>query len=132
MISIGDFILTGGEIPVMAISDSIIRLIPGVISEGSIEEESFNENVLEYPQYTLPYSFNDDTIPDILFSGNHSAINKWRRKESLRLTRKYRPDLFNQIKLSKQDIKLLEELDSSSTVKWEKEAIEKGKKFMKK
>ena len=68
----------------------------------------------------------------ILFSGNHSAINKWRRKESLRLTRKYRPDLFNQIKLSKQDIKLLEELDSSSTVKWEEEAIEKGKKFMKK
>ena len=132
LISIGDFILTGGEIPVMAISDSIIRLIPGVISEGSIEEESFNEDVLEYPQYTLPYSFNDDTIPDILFSGNHSAINKWRRKESLRLTRKYRPDLFNQIKLSKQDIKLLEELDSSSTVKWEKEAIEKGKKFMKK
>lgn len=132
LISIGDFILTGGEIPVMAISDSIIRLIPGVINDESIEEESFNEELLEYPQYTLPYSFNDDKIPDILFSGNHSAINKYRRKESLRLTREYRPDLFSQVKLSKQDLKLLEELDSASTPKWEKEAIEKGKKFMKK
>lgn len=131
-VSIGDFVLTGGEIPVMAMADAIIRLIPGVITETSIDEESFNNNLLEYPQYALPYEFEGQKIPDILFSGNHQAINKWRKKQSLYLTKKHRPDLFKKITLSKQDLKLLAELEINETPKWEKDALEKGKKFIKK
>lgn len=130
-LSIGDFILTGGEMAVMTVSDAIIRLIPGVITEESTKTESFSENVLEYPQYTLPYDYEGKKIPAILFSGNHRAIEKYRRKQSLVLTRKYRPDLFEKLKLSAQDHKLLEEYDLGITPKWEQEAIEKGKKFMK-
>ena len=132
LISIGDFILTGGEVPVMAISDSIIRLIPGVISEGATDEESFNNGLLEYPQYTLPYEFNGDTIPDILFSGNHQAIEKWRKKESIKLTKEYRPDLIESYTFNKQELKLVKELESNEIPKWEKDALEKGHKFIKK
>ena len=132
LVSIGDFILTGGEIPVMAISDAVIRLIPGVIADESTEEESFNAGLLEYPQYTLPYDFEGDTIPDILFSGNHGAIEKWRKKESLKLTKEYRPDMFEKYELSKQEKKLLKELEDNETPKWEKDALEKGHKFIKK
>ena len=110
LISIGDYILTGGEIGAMIISDSIIRLLDGAISEESIVEESFEEGLLEYPQYTEPYDYNGQTVPDILYSGNHQAISKWRKKESLRLTRTYRKDLFDKYTLSKQDKKLLEEI----------------------
>lgn len=131
LISLGDFILTGGEVAIMTISDAIIRLIPGVIADESTSEESFNSNLLEYPQFTLPYDFHGDTIPDILFSGNHQAIEKWRKKESLKLTRKLRPDLFEKYPLSKQDKKLLLELETKEMPKWEKEAIEKGHKFIK-
>lgn len=131
LISIGDFILTGGELAVMAISDSIIRLIPGVISSESTIEESFNNSLLEYPQYTFPYSFNDDVIPDILFSGNHEAIRKWRKKQSLSLTQKYRPDLLVNYSFNKEEMKLLKELESDEQPKWEKDAIEKGHKFIK-
>ena len=131
MISIGDYILTGGEIAAMAISDSIIRLIDGAISEDSIVEESFEDGLLEYPQYTEPYDFNGDKIPDILYSGNHTAINKWRKKESLRLTKKYRPDLLKNRELSKEEKKLYSELNNPNTPDWETKAIEKGKKFLK-
>lgn len=131
LISIGDYILTGGEIPSMAISDSIIRLIDGAIAEQSIEEESFENGLLEYPQYTEPFEFEGKQIPKILYTGNHTAINKWRRKESLRLTKKYRPDLFEKITLSKGDIRLLNELSISTTPRWEEEALEKGIKFIK-
>lgn len=131
LISIGDFILTGGELAVMAISDSIIRLIPGVISSESTIEESFNNSLLEYPQYTFPYSFNDDVIPDILFSGNHEAIRKWRKKQSLSLTQKYRPDLLVNYSFNKEEMKLLKELESDEQPKWEKDTIEKGHKFIK-
>lgn len=131
LVSIGDFILTGGEVPVMVMSDSIIRLIRGVISEQSIEDESFNNGLLEYPQYTFPYDYEGDTIPDILFSGNHKAIEKYRKKQSLILTRKHRPDLFEKYELTKQDKKLLEEYDSNVTPKWEIDALEKGHKFIK-
>lgn len=130
-ISIGDYILTGGEIPAMGISDSVIRLLDGAISSSSLEDESFNSDLLEYPQYTEPYDFNGEKIPAILYCGNHQAINKWRRKQSLYLTRKHRPDLFSKIELSKQDKKLLEEIDSNITPKWEIDAIEKGRKFKK-
>ena len=130
-ISIGDYILTGGEIPAMGISDSVIRLLDGTISSSSLEDESFNSDLLEYPQYTEPYDYNGEKIPAILYCGNHQAINKWRRKQSLYLTRKHRPDLFSKIELSKQDKKLLEEIDSNITPKWEIDAIEKGRKFKK-
>lgn len=130
-ISIGDYILTGGEIPAMGISDSVIRLLDGAISSSSLEDESFNSDLLEYPQYTEPYNYNGEKIPAILYCGNHQAINKWRRKQSLYLTRKHRPDLFSKIELSKQDKKLLEEIDSNITPKWEIDAIEKGRKFKK-
>ena len=129
-ISIGDYILTGGEIGSMAIADSIIRLLDGAITKESIESESFDENLLEYPQYTEPYIFNGDKVPDILYSGNHQAINKWRRKKSLNLTKELRPDLFEKVTLSKSDKRLLDE-DKEKAAKWELAAIEKGKKFIK-
>lgn len=129
-ISIGDYILTGGEIGSMAIADSVIRLLDGAITKESIESESFDENLLEYPQYTEPYEYNGDKVPDILYSGNHQAINKWRRKKSLNLTKELRPDLFEKVSLSKNDKKLLDE-DKEKAAKWELAAIEKGKKFIK-
>ena len=132
LVSIGDYVLTGGEIPAMAIADSVIRLLDGAITAESLQDESFNDNALEYPQYTEPYDFEGQTVPDILYSGNHEAIAKWRRKESLLLTKKYRPDLFEKLNLSKRDLKLLKEAESGETPKWEKEALEKGHKFIKK
>ncbi|MBP5574429.1 MAG: tRNA (guanosine(37)-N1)-methyltransferase TrmD [Bacilli bacterium] len=131
LVSIGDYILTGGEIGAEIISDSIIRLLDGVIAPESIVDESFENGLLEYPQYTEPFNYEGDAIPDILYSGNHAAIEKWRKKESLRLTKKYRKDLFDNYKLNKEETKLLNELDSNETPKWEKDAIEKGKKFIK-
>lgn len=132
LVSIGDYILTGGEIAAMAIADSIVRLLDGAIASESTVEESFENGLLEYPQYTEPYEYDSKKIPDILYSGNHKAIEKWRKKQSLKLTREYRPDLFEQYELSKQDKKLLEELETDETPSWEKEAIEKGHKFIKK
>lgn len=129
-ISIGDYILTGGELGSMVISDSIIRLLDGAIAEESIQEESFDNDLLEYPQYTEPYDFNGDKIPDILYSGNHQAIEKWRKKQSLLLTKKYRKDLFEKHVLTKQEKKLLEE-DPKEKASWELAALEKGKKFIK-
>ena len=132
LISIGDYILTGGEIPAMSIIDSLTRLLDGAIAEESLKDESFDNDLLEYPQYTEPYDFEGKKIPEILYSGNHTAIEKYRKKESLRLTKTYRPDLFNKYKFSKSDLKLLHELEiGDNEPKWYKEAILKGKKFMK-
>ena len=131
LVSVGDYILTGGEIGADIISDSIIRLLDNVIAPESIVDESFENGLLEYPQYTEPFDYEGDKIPDILYSGNHTAIDKWRKKESLKLTKKYRPDLFKKYVLSKDETKLLKELDSDDQPKWEKDAIEKGKKFIK-
>ncbi len=131
LISIGDYVLTGGEIPAMAIADSVIRLLDGAITKESLTDESFNNNLLEYPQYTEPYDYEGMKVPDILYCGNHEAIAKWRKKQSLALTREHRPDLFSQLNLSKQDKKLLAEYDSEETPKWERQALEKGKKFTK-
>lgn len=131
-ISIGDYILTGGEIGAMAISDSIIRLIDGAIDEESTKEESFENGLLEYPQFTEPYEYNGDKVPDILYSGNHEAIKKYRQKESLRLTKLYRPDLFAKYKCNKLDYKLLQELEENNeTPSWLLEALKKGHKFIK-
>ena len=92
-ISIGDFILTGGEIPAMAITDSITRLIDGVIEKESYENESFNNNLLDYPTYTKPQEYKGLKVPDVLLSGHHENINKWRLEESIKRTSLRRPDL---------------------------------------
>lgn len=131
-ISIGDYILTGGEVASLVLMDSIIRLLNGAITEASHLEESFENGLLEYPQYTQPRIFEGKEVPPILFSGNHQAIEKWRKKESLRLTKEKRPDLFTQYQLSKQDKKLLEEIKENKQGKWEEKAIENAKKFTKK
>ena len=128
LISIGDYILTGGEIGAEIISDSIIRLLDGVIAPESIVDESFENGLLEYPQYTEPQDFEGDVVPEILYSGNHQAIEKWRKKQSLRLTMKYRPDLLKDYVFTKEELKLLKELESEDTPKWEKDAIAKSKK----
>ena len=130
LISVGDYILTGGELGSMVIADSVIRLLDGAIADESTDEESFDNNLLEYPQYTEPYDYNGDKIPDILYSGNHKAIAKWRRKQSLKLTKEKRPDLFEKVELTKEDKKLLLE-DDKEKASWELAAIEKGKKFIK-
>ena len=92
-ISIGDYILTGGELPSMVLIDSISRNIEGVLAKESIEEESFNNNLLEYPQYTRPEVFLDRKVPDVLISGHHENINKWREEKRIEITKKKRPDL---------------------------------------
>jgi tRNA (guanine37-N1)-methyltransferase len=111
-ISLGDFVLSGGEIAAMAIVDAITRLIPGVLGSGdSAECDSFCDGLLEYPQYTRPPEFRGLAVPQILLSGNHEMIRKWRRRESLRKTRALRPDLLDKIALSGEDRKLLAELE---------------------
>lgn len=92
-ISIGDFVLTGGELPAMCIMDSITRLIPGVITEGSLESESFESNLLDYPVYTKPRVYNGMEVPEILLSGNHAKIKEYRESERIRVTEEKRPDL---------------------------------------
>ena len=92
-ISIGDYVLTGGELPAMVLIDSVSRYIDGVITQESVEEESFSNGLLEYPQYTRPEIFLDKKVPEVLLSGHHENIRKWRDEESLRITRQNRPDL---------------------------------------
>ena len=92
-ISIGDYVLTGGEIPAMVLIDSVSRYVEGVLNKESIKEESFIENLLEYPQYTRPEVFEGEKVPEVLLSGNHKEIDKWRKEKSLEITKKKRPDL---------------------------------------
>ena len=92
-ISVGDYVLTGGEIPSMVLIDSITRLIPGVIEEESHKEDSFNNNLLDYPVYTKPVQFNGMKVPDVLLSGHHENIRKWRLEQSIKKTKERRPDL---------------------------------------
>jgi len=115
-LSIGDYVLTGGELAAMVVVDAVSRLIPGVLgADASIQEESHSENLLEYPQYTRPPEFRGWRVPDILLSGHHAQIARWRRKESLRRTREQRPDLFAKLDVSsKLDQKLLKELEEES------------------
>lgn len=92
-LSIGDYVLTGGELPSMIITDSIVRLIDGVIEEESHEKDSFNDNLLDYPVYTKPNNFRGMEVPEILFSGHHENINKWRHEQQIKRTKERRPDL---------------------------------------
>lgn len=94
-LSIGDYVLTGGELPAMVVADSIIRLLDGVISSDSLKDESFTSGLLEYPQYTRPQNFMGMEVPQVLISGNHANINKWRYEQSVKITEKNRPDLLN-------------------------------------
>ena len=113
-ISIGDYVLTGGELGAMVIADSVIRLLPGVIRENSIAEESYENGLLEYPQYTQPAEYNGKRVPDVLLSGHHENIRKWRLTQSLLRTRENRPDLFAVHELTKEEQKLLDAADRDS------------------
>jgi len=109
-ISIGDYVLTGGELPALVVLDSVVRLVPGVLgSDESITEESFVGGLLEYPHYTRPEVFEAHRVPEILLSGNHGAIHRWRRQQSLLRTWQRRQDLLNEDELSNEDRKLLSE-----------------------
>jgi len=113
-ISVGDFVLTGGELAALVVIDAVIRLLPGVLGSGeSTEEESFSDGLLEYPHYTRPPDFRGWTVPDVLLSGNHAEIAKWRRKEQFRRTQQRRPDLWAKFVPSKSDLKLLKELTAT-------------------
>lgn len=92
-ISIGDYVLTGGELPAMVVCDAVARYVDGVLSQGSLVDESFADGMLEYPQYTRPAVFRGESVPQVLLSGNHQKVSEWRREESLKLTKKLRPDL---------------------------------------
>ncbi|KAB3531407.1 tRNA (guanosine(37)-N1)-methyltransferase TrmD [Alkaliphilus serpentinus] len=110
-ISIGDYVLTGGEIPAMAVVDAVARLIPGVLSqEESYKDESFYNGLLEYPQYTRPQDFRGMTVPDVLTSGNHKDIDEWRFRQSVELTRNRRPDLLKDFVVPKDKEKLFKKI----------------------
>ena len=107
-ISIGDYVLTGGELPAMVLIDSVSRYVEGVLKDGSTTEESFSQGLLEYPQYTRPEVFEGQQVPEVLRSGNHQMIDKWRREQSLKRTLEKRPDLLEKVDLSDEDKKILE------------------------
>ncbi len=109
-ISLGDFILTGGELAAACVVDSVVRLLPGLLSEEAVEEESFSTSLLEYPHYTRPAVFKDMAVPEVLLSGNHQLIARWRREESLKKTFYHRPDLLKKASLSADDCLYLEQL----------------------
>lgn len=110
-ISVGDYVLTGGELPALIVLDATARLIPGVLGgEGSAGEDSFSEGLLEYPHYTRPRVFEDRLTPQVLLSGDHESIRRWRRRESLWLTLQRRPELLAQAALTEEDERLLAEL----------------------
>jgi tRNA (guanine37-N1)-methyltransferase len=116
-ISLGDFVLSGGEIAAMAIIDSVTRLIPGVLGSSlSAETDSFGDGLLEYPHYTRPSEFKELVVPAELLSGNHELIRKWRRKESLRKTTILRPDLLLKVTLTREDFKMLKEIELEEAV----------------
>ena len=111
-LSIGDFVVTGGEIPAMAITDAVCRLVPGVLSDAAcFEDESHWAGTLEYPQYSRPAEWHGLRVPDILLSGDHAKVARWRRKQSILRTRERRPDLYAALRLdSKEDKKILREI----------------------
>lgn len=112
-ISLGDFVLTGGEIPAMAVSDAVCRLIPGVLSDPEcFEDESHWNGLLEYPQYSRPEEWHGKKVPSILLSGNHALVSKWRRKQAILRTKRRRPDMYKKLNLTstKEDLKIMKEL----------------------
>jgi tRNA (guanine37-N1)-methyltransferase len=114
-LSIGDYILTGGEIPALVVLDAVIRWLPGVLgAEGAAAEESFETGLLEYPQYTRPRVFEGFEVPEVLLSGDHQRIARWRREQALRRTARHRPDLLAGAVLEPQDLEFLQKITGSS------------------
>jgi tRNA (guanine37-N1)-methyltransferase len=111
-VSIGDYVLTGGELPALVLVDAVARLVPGVIQAASHEGDSFASGLLEYPQYTRPEEFRGMRVPDVLLSGHHGEVDRWRRREALRRTRERRPDLLETAPLTDEDRTALRELDA--------------------
>ena len=115
-ISIGDYVLTGGELPALVIIDAVSRLMPDVLGDSSsAEEESFSKGLLDYPHYTRPEEFRNMLVPGVLLSGNHEEIRKWRKRQSLKATLEIRPDLLKSYALSEEDRKLLKEIEEEQT-----------------
>lgn len=111
-ISVGDYVLTGGELPAMLLTDAVARMLPGVLSEEAcFTEESHYSGLLEYPQYTRPEVWRGRPVPEVLLSGHHGNIERWRRAQALAVTRRSRPDLWERLELTKEDQRLLEMLD---------------------
>jgi len=111
-ISVGDYVLTGGELPALILADSISRMLPGVLSDAAcFEEESHFNSLLEYPQYTRPYAWKGKTVPDVLLTGHHANVEKWRRQQSLKRTARRRPDMLEKATLSEADKKYLAGLE---------------------
>lgn len=114
-ISIGDYVLTGGELAALVVVDAVARMIPGVLGDkGASEDDSFSQGLLEYPHYTRPREFAGRQVPEVLLSGDHQAIEQWRREEALRRTWERRPDLISRARLSDEDQKILDKLKGSS------------------
>ena len=111
LISVGDYILTGGELPAMAVADSVLRLLEGNLKEGGAGEESFEDGLLEYPQYTKPAEFRGQKVPKVLLSGDHEAVRKWRLKAALKETMERRPDLLEGRNFTEEEKALLRELE---------------------
>lgn len=112
-VSLGDYVISGGEVPSMVIMEGVCRLLEGAIDdEESIKQDSFQENLLDHPHYTRPEVINDKRVPEVLLKGNHLEINKWRRKQALGVTWRKRPELLKKVKLSKEDDKLLRDYKS--------------------
>ena len=117
-ISIGDYVLTGGELPAMVLIDSVSRYVEGVLSNESTEEESFSNGLLEYPQYTRPEIFDNVKVPDVLISGHHENIRKWRRERSLENTFKKRPEMLENIELTDKEKVYIEKLKKEVQESW--------------
>jgi len=111
-LSLGDYILTGGELAAQVVIDSVVRLLKGALRDTATTDESHENGLLEYPQYTHPAIYNGDAVPDVLLSGNHKAIEDWRRTQALLLTREKRPDLFEAYSLTEHEKELLEKADA--------------------
>lgn len=112
-LSIGDYVLTGGELASMVLCDSVIRLLEGAIRETSHEDDSFSDGLLEYPQYTRPYEYDGSTVPDVLMSGHHENIRKWRLQQSLLKTYRKRPDLLKKRTFTDEELKILDEIQKN-------------------
>jgi tRNA (guanine37-N1)-methyltransferase len=112
-ISIGDYVLTGGELPALVLIDAVVRLVPGVIEAESHERDSFASGLLEHPQYTRPEEFRGMAVPAMLLSGHHAEVERWRRREALRRTMERRPELLDAAPLTDEDRRVLEELNES-------------------
>ena len=128
-ISLGDFVLTGGEIAAMAVTDAVCRMVPGVLADPEcFEDESHYSGMLEYPQYSRPAVWHGREVPPILLSGDHGKVALWRRKEALRRTRDRRPDMYEKLDLtSKQDRKLLAQMEAEELATGDSETMDSGK-----